>query len=238
MVHSNIRLTLPKKPFTKGFLVSVILFFIGNPVFGQDYFDGIINYKIEYTVINDAIPVDYLETEMGTSFTAYIQEDRYAMIYHGTGEMGWSKNIVLLKEGYSYTEFENSDTIYKSKFGLGNEKLIEFKRNKDDKIEILGEVCESVTIDFEPNDPKSFYTKRKGKFYFNPRYRLNPELYENYTDGFWNLFVNESKSISIRNEIEYYPIYKVIQEANTIKQQKVSNDVFTLSKDKYIIEIN
>ncbi|WP_151894054.1 hypothetical protein [Patiriisocius marinistellae] len=83
-------------------------------IYGQEYFEGEIIYEIEYEPINPNIPKEYLENEFGKSFNAYIKEDRYAMIYHGNGLKGWMKTIVRLDLGYSYTEFEKSDTIAKT----------------------------------------------------------------------------------------------------------------------------
>ncbi len=204
--------------------------------YGQEYFEGQIEYKIEYELLNPNISKDYLYTELGNSFTAYVQEDRYAMIYHGKGQLGWMKIIVRLDQGYSYTEYEKKDTISKTKFGLEKNKLLEFNRNSDNKKEVLGELCESITIEYKPSDPKSFFQTYKGKYYFNPKYKLNSDLYKNYTDGFWNLFVKESKSISIRNETEFYPLFKANQEAVSIDKKKIPTKIFEPNNQKVIFE--
>ncbi|WP_299215746.1 hypothetical protein [uncultured Aquimarina sp.] len=202
---------------------------------GQEYFEGELFYSIQYEPINKSIPVEYLEKEMGTSFSAYVQEDRYAMIYHAEGTQGWMKIIVALKEGYSYTEYEKSDTIIKTKFGTEKEELVEFKRNTDKK-EVLNELCESVTINYKPLEPDAYVEMIKGTYYFNPKYKLNAKFYKNYTDGFWNLFVNEAKSISIRNETEFYPLFKTIQEVTLIEEKKIPDEVFELNASKVIFE--
>jgi len=67
-----------------------------------------------YETLSPDIYVSYLEKEIGTSFTAYIQEDRFAMIYHATGEQGWMKAIIRLDENYTYIEYEKSDVIVKT----------------------------------------------------------------------------------------------------------------------------
>ena len=158
------------------------------------------------------------------------------MIYHGTGELGWMKIIVRLDQGYSYTEYEKKDTISKTKFGLEKNKLLEFNHNSDNKKKVLGELCESITMEYQSSDPKSFFQTYRGKYYFNPKYRLNPELYKNYSDGFWNLYVKESKSISIRNEIEFYPLFKTFQEAISIDEKKIPLKTFEPNSEKVIFE--
>lgn len=217
-------------------ILKFLLLLIVSNIYGQEYFEGELNYKIEYQAINPNISTEYLAKELGDSFTAYVKEDRYMMIYHGKGQLGWMKIIVRLDQGYSYTEYEKKDTIIKTKFGLEKEKLLELKRNSDDRREVLGELCESITLNYEPSDPESFFQILRGKYYFNPKYKLNSKLYENYTDGFWNLFVKESESISIRNETEFYPLFKAIQEAISIEEKEISIEVFEPNSSKIILE--
>jgi len=211
----------------------LLLFFISN-AYGQEYFEGEIHYKISYEPMNQKIPIAYLEKEMGSSFTAYVQEDRYLMKYHAEGENGWMKIIVDLKEGYTYTESEKQDTISKTKFGINTDKLINFARNIEDKKQLLGEECESISISYEPSDPRAFYQTFNGKYYFNPKYKLNAKLYENYSDGFWNLYVKEAQSISVRNETEFYPLFRSIQEAVSIEEKVIPDDMFDLDPTKYV----
>ncbi len=215
----------------------LLLFLISN-IWGQEYFEGEIHYTITYETLNKNVPISYLETEMGRTFSAYIQENRYIMVFDTEGQNGWTKIMVALEEGYTYTEFQNSDTIAKTKFGLEKNHLINFQRNKDLKKQVLNEICESITISYQPSDPNSFYTTFNGTYYFNPKYKLNTKSYEHYTDGFWNLFVNEAQSISIRNETEFYPLFKSVQEATSIEPKEISDEMFELNPSKVVIEKN
>lgn len=213
----------------------IFIFLLVIKSYSQEYFEGIVNYKISYESLNENIPANVFETQIGTSMTAYIKEDRYAMIYHGKGKLGWMKTIVRLDEGYTYTEYEKKDTIVKKKFARQNATLIEFKRNKNDKKFILNDSCESITLSHKSNNPDEFFTETYGKYYFNPKYKLNAKLYKNYTNEFWNLYVEESESISLRNEVELRPLLKSIQEADSINREKVSKIIFEPNKEKVII---
>ncbi|WP_396632584.1 hypothetical protein [Maribacter sp. R86514] len=210
----------------------VLIIFYAFSLNAQDFFEGELNYKIEYQSNNESLPTSMLEREFGTSFTAYVKEDRYAMIYHGKGQQGWMKIIVRLDEGYSYTEFEKLDTITKSKFGTKKNDLIKFERNQNDKKIILGEKCESITLQYKPKDSLSFFTEMRGKYFFNPKYKLNAKRYSEYTDGFWNLFVKESNAISIRNETEYFPLFKSIEEVTSIEEKNIDKAVFEPNPNK------
>ena len=71
-------------------------------IYSQDFFEGEIHYKINYEIINKNIPDEFLEIQMGTSFDAFVKEDKYIMIYDTKGEFGTKKIIVRLDEGFSY----------------------------------------------------------------------------------------------------------------------------------------
>ncbi|WP_298501916.1 hypothetical protein [uncultured Maribacter sp.] len=215
--------------------IALLLLFTAT-VSGQDFFEGELHYKIEYESLNKNITTSILETQFGTSFSAYVKEDRYAMIYHAEGELGYMKIIVRLDEGYSYTEFEKRDTITKTKFGTKNNKLLDFKRNTGNKKEVLGELCESVTLNYETEDSESFFKIHKGTYYFNPKYKLNASLYKNYSDGFWNLFVKESNAISIRNETEFMNLFKSVSTAVSIEEKELPLDFFIPNPLKIISE--
>ena len=219
--------------------IITITFILINCCYSQNYFEGEIEYQLSYEPINKNISSEILQKEFGKSFTAYVKEDRYALIYHAEGKQGWMKVIVRLDEGFSYTEFEKSDTISKTKFGSEKEELISFKRNTNDKKKVLGTDCESISINYKPKDVEtSFFQLHKGTYYFDPKYKLNSRLYSNYTDGFWNLYVKESEAVSIRNEVEFYPLFKSIQEASSIEQKKVDDSVFEPNSKKVILMSN
>ncbi len=202
--------------------------------FSQDFFEGQIHYKIEYETINKGIPDGFLEVQMGDSFDAFIKEDKYIMVYNAKGELGAMKTIVRLDEGFSYLIYEQSDTIYKSRLDSRKNKLLALRRVNNEKKEVLGELCEYVILDYETNEPNTFFKIVRGKHFFNPKYALNAEKYRNYTSGFWNLYVNESQAISIRNEHEYEGLYKSVSFATVIEEKKIPDELFLMDNDKII----
>jgi len=202
----------------------------------QDYFKGIIQYKVSYESLHPNIQKQVLERSLGTSFTAYILEDRYATVYNIEGDKGWRKVIVRLDEGYTYTEYEKSDTIVKSKFGNSNEKLITAKKNKQSPKEVLGEKCQSVTLTTENTDPDAWYTLHSGTYYYSPKYKLNPQQYEGYVDGFWNEYVERAKAVSIWNKNEFRPYFTSISEATSIEEKEVDLTFFNPTTGKIIVE--
>ena len=105
-------------------ICTILLLTYYSNTFAQDYFEGQIDFKVEYESLNINIPSSYLSYVLGDLFTAYVQEDRYIILYNSKADKGWSKTIISLDEGYSYVEFEKSDTIFKSKLNSNKNKLI------------------------------------------------------------------------------------------------------------------
>ena len=216
-------------------ITQLFICFITFNLTAQDYFEGQIDYTVAYESLNENIPEKYLATLMGDAFTAYIKEDKYVMIYNSKGEQGWSKTVVRLDEGYSYFEYENSDTIIKSRLDQNTDKLIEIKHDTDHKKSILGEDCESIVLKYESTDPNYPFKITDGRHYFNPKYKLNPEQYKHYTSGFWNKYIDLSGSVSIRNEHVYKGFFKSVSEAVKIDKKDISDNIFTFDDSKTII---
>ncbi|TAI47138.1 hypothetical protein [Flagellimonas allohymeniacidonis] len=209
-------------------------FLLGFFCHSQEYFEGELLYKIEYETLNKNISAEYMAKEFGDSFTAFVKEDRYTMIYNGSGSNGWMKIIVRLDEGYSYTEYEKLDTIAKTKFAPETSPLLLFERNHKEKKEVMGELCESVTINVLPGEDMSFVKEIRGTHYFSPKYRLNPEKYKEYGNGYWNDYVKESGAISIRNETEYQPFFISTSVAVNIEEMKLDDSLFEPNPNKPI----
>lgn len=203
---------------------------------GQDFFEGELHYKMEFEALNKNISAEFMAKEYGDSFVAYVKEDRYAMIYNGSGTNGWMKTIVRLDEGYSYTEYEKLDTIVKTKFAPEIDRLVLFERNHKEQKEVMGEICESVTINMLPGEDMPFLKEIKGTHYFSPKYRLNPEKYKDYGSGYWNDYVKESGAISIRNETEYQPFFISTSEAVSIEEKELDDSLFEPNPNKSIRE--
>ena len=216
-------------------LVILISVLWANLCLSQKYFEGVIQYKISYESLNENIPVEFFRSELGSAITAYFKEDRFAMVHQGNGELGWMKTIVRLDQGYTYTEYAKSDTITKKQFGKDQEILLEFKPNKGDIKEVLNLPCESITLNIKMKDANEVFSEVHGTYYFHPKYKLNPKHYNNYSDEFWNLYVEESEAVSLRHDIVAKPYFKAVQEAVEIKEEKVTDRIFEPNEEKVIV---
>lgn len=222
----------------KKLIFTLLLLTSYSNTFAQDYFEGQIDYQVEYESLNNNIPSSYLSYMLGDLFTAYVKEDRYIMLYSSRAGKGWSKTIIRLDEGYSYVEFEKSDTIFRSKLNTNKNKLIVIKKNPNKQLSVLGEMCSSISLKYEFLDSENPIKISNSVHYYNPKYRLNPMKYKIYTSGFWNLYVDKSEAISIRNEHTYEGFFKSVSEAKKIEVKEIPDELFELNKEKIIVDSN
>lgn len=220
-------------------LYTLALLFLLLPIsnsYAQEYFEGVITYDVTYESVHPAIEKELLEYTMGSSFTAYILEDRYTSIYNTKGETGWTKVTVRLDEGYTYTEYEKSDTIVKSKFNARSENLISLQKHTSNPKEVMGSMCNYVTMTVEDTDPNVWYTLHTGTYYYSPKYALNPTYYKEYTNGHWNQYVAEAKAVSIYNINEYRPYFTSYSKATAIEEKQIDISFFEPNPKKVVVE--
>lgn len=198
------------------------------------YFEGEVHFKISVKSLDESIPTAIFEQEIGNKLIGKVKEKKYLMLQNSGGELGNMKMIYLLEQGIGYVEYENRDTIEQFRIDTSPGELLEVKKNKHPKKEILGELRESVTIRFKPNKYSEYVDEVSGTYYYHPDYKLNPEYYKNHKSEYWNLFVNESKSISIRNEIVHYPLLEALYEVEQILVKEIREEEFEIDKTRPI----
>ncbi|NAS13332.1 hypothetical protein [Poritiphilus flavus] len=204
--------------------------------YSQDYFEGEVHFKINYEPLMDQISEELLIQEFGDTLIGYVQERRYIMETNTKGEMGRTRLIMMMDENYAYLDGDKSDTIYKYRLDKESAKLLRIEKKESETATVLGDVCPSVELDYETTDPNSYFKQSIGRYYYNPKYRLNKEAYANHESGFWNLYVNEAGAISVLNMVVTWPIYRSIMKAFKIHETKVPDKMFDLNQTQKIIK--
>lgn len=218
-------------------LFLLIEFLIAPKIIGQEdleYFEGEVHFKISVKSLDENLPTAILEQELGNKLIGKVKEKKYLMLQNSSGELGNMKMIYLLEEGIGYIEYENRDTIEQFRIDTPPGELLEVKKNKEPKKEILGKLRESITIRYKPEKYSEYIDEISGTYYYHSDYKLNPAYYKNHKSEYWNLFVNESESISIRNEIVHYPLLEAIYEAEQIIVKEIGEEEFEIDKTRPI----
>lgn len=198
----------------------------------QEYFEGEVTFVIEYESLDSEVPTDYFYYLFGNSMVGIVQEKRYKTITKSLG-LGVITTYYDLETKRVYMESSESDTVKWYPLDEEPGELISVQRNKEEQKYLFGELRESVTIEYLPKE--TFIDRIVGTYYFHPDHKLNKELYANHKYGFWNQFINESGSISIRNESYAYPLFKSIAQVTNIEEREVLDSELEFDKTKILV---
>ncbi len=207
-----------------------------NSISSQDFFEGEMYFKVSYKLLDKNLDSEKsMISELGDSITSYIKEDKFVLLRNSKGKYGKRKTIFFLEKGFSYVEYENLDTIFKYNIKKKSGILLKFKR-KTEKKYILNNNCESIIIEYEPEQNKNqFFNKISGEYFFcSSKFKLNPEIYSNYKSNFWNLYVQESGAVSLKSIVKYFPFFESTQEVYAIIKRKLPKSIFIVNEDKFI----
>lgn len=223
----------------KKYLLSILLILTTSlNIQSQEYFEGEVHFKTTYETLVESVPNELLIKEFGDSLVGYVQENRYIMKSNTRGASGEQTFLMLMDQNLVYFVQEKSDTIYRYPINQVKEELLEVHKIKDETKIILGDACPAIVLNTKNVDPKNPFTVTLGKYYYNPKYKLNKEAYKNHKSGHWNAFVNESGAISVRNEVRHEPIYKSVMEAYLILPKEIPDELFNIDRyNKIIVDI-
>lgn len=203
----------------KWFVIS--LFFLSLNSYSQD-FEGIIEYKMSYTLKSDRYSIDFLEKEMGKNVKIFFKNGFYK-------ELTDSKFMYFQLFRYSDNRiyFKNqpkNDTLYY------RSTLADHTSNFDYVIQkkadtLLGVVCDKLTI------TDNFGTKT---YYYSSEYSLDPEYYKNFT------FINKYEIVKLMKAVYLKLVmdlefFKVEIKATNIERKKLPDKVFALPENTILV---
>ncbi|GEM_PF-1047401 len=215
------------------YFLLLYLVLLNQTSFAQKYFEGKVIFEKSYEPLDSRLTSQLLTEYYGNRTIGLVQEKRYLM-YVPLNSKDTLKIYYFLETCDGYIDRPNSDTIDHFNIDETPGILTKYELVDAEKL-ILGDKCKAVSIEYKPKE--DYIDKVSGIYYFNPKYKLNKKYYVNHGESFWNLFVAKSGSISVRNEITYYPLYKAIYQASKIIEQKIDNNLFKLNPKKYINRI-
>lgn len=204
-----------------------------KPVQGG-YFEGEVRYRVESVSLSPALPNEVVEDILGTEMIGIVREDRYKVM-----SIAPHRDTILIYYDMPgrkvYYDYPDRDTIFWYPLDQEPGELIAINRNEKPKEEVLGQMRESVTIRYSPDSP--YVREIEGTYYFDETRRLNKTAYQYHKEAFWHLFVNETGSISIRNDIIAKPLYACLYEAYEVIDRAVSEEEVRLSiTDKVVMQ--
>ncbi|MBS3913648.1 MAG: hypothetical protein KG003_04065 [Bacteroidetes bacterium] len=189
----------------------------------KEYFEGKIMYKNEFVIKTNKVDSAYLDKAFGKAANLYFKEGNYLELYDG-GTM--LEQLYLKQDNKTYVRKNQSDTLYWYDCGRPGQKMLKFEINPK-KEKILGIDCDELV---------TYYPNKTVSFYFNSdTLRINPEWHRNFTAFNKNLNTQNMKAVYLKYKIEY-PDFIATVTATTISRQQIDNKLFSVPKNKILIE--
>ncbi len=202
-----------------------ILFIIFNSfcVFGQQYFEGSIQYSHDLRPRSKTIDIVKLRKLVGNGSTLYFKDGNFRHDHDG-GEFEF--NLYNRVENRSYYKKRDNDTIFWSDCSKGGSCIVRIKPAAK-QMEILGIKCRELYIE---------YTDHVKVEYFNSdSIRVDPGWFTQYKrDDQYKVDAIE-RSIFLRSELKY-PMVQLITQATAVRRKVLSDDIFKIPADAILVE--
>jgi len=122
-----------------------------------------------------------------------------------------------LGEDTLFNQFEGMNSLLWNDATTNPDKLKDFNIEKEVET-ILGVKCDLLTINSEHGTMK---------YYFNKKYKVDPENFSNHEYGFWKLCVEKTNSLPIKSISDMDNVYTEVR-AKEIKEMVVDEAEFVL----------
>ena len=156
--------------------------------FGQ-HFEGKITYKNSYTSKTPGVTDEQFTLMLGSVQEYYIKEGDYKSIVNGS-LLEWQ--VYINKDNKLYTKMSNSETLWWNDGATNPDEVLKTEINKG-VIDILGYKCDELIL-----------TCKSGtqKFYFNPNFSVDKEMFKNHQFGNFYEVLSRSNSLPLKAVIE------------------------------------
>lgn len=193
-------------------ILLVLIFLFQTSLSAQEYFEGILKFKVKAQDKTGQMSDEETALYMGTEQTYSIKGKKYKSVLNG-----------MLK----LTSFhEGKDTIFSQMVGQNNlfyeltsvaeEKVISYEFKKTDKV-VLGYACELLEVKTD----KGFH-----QYYFNRKLKCAPETYKNHKMGLWDFFTEKTGSALSIISISDVEDIKLSIELIAVDRKKLDDSIF------------
>lgn len=189
----------------------------------NEYFEGIITFKNEYILKTGKVDSAYLKKIFGKNAKLTFKQGNYLESYDGGI---FVEQIYIQNENRTYVKENQSDTLLWYACNRPGDKMLRSEINRKKEI-ILGIVCDELV---------NYYPKKTVRYYFNSdTLKIDPDWYRNFTDFNKNINASKMKAVYLKYSLEY-PDFIVSTVATSITWKRIENSIFSISKNKILIE--
>jgi hypothetical protein len=200
------------------FILPIIIFLCGcSQSKNQETFEGTITYNISVTTNTDNLTYnDYQKQKYGNKLKICISKDvSFKREFLTSGLKGFMFFSYDALTNIGFTKWKNIDTIYSSICSDNSLTLLEEKELAEENL--LGQSCKGYFI--SGLDRKGGQLVSLTYFYPLNKEYINPKLYKNYKDFFYNKIIEKTQA----------PFYKLIMNMGnyivTYEIEKIENGI-------------
>lgn len=163
-------------------------------------FEGVITYNITFVPKTDYKEyINYQKQKFGEKMNLYIYGDgSFIKEYLNTGSKGYQFALYNANDKEVCAKWKNIDEVHCISSLISSTSLVNEKELPSEQI--LNESCKGYNISML--EPKSGQQISLSYFYPENDLYINPELYSNFKDGFYNIVMQKMKA----------PYYKFIMD--------------------------
>lgn len=198
----------------------------------QEYFEGVIEYSVEYDIKNPSLSKEKLKQHYGSKVITKFSEGNFRDEYYNNEGTLLRTSILNLSKKHYYIEFHEIDTVYYSDINTTDyittiEQLLDTNIQNND--------CWVIKSISNKNDskPESVITK----YYISKNLKVNPNWYVNYVDGGYNRIYKSAPGITVKSEY-FNSNFTVIKSIVSTKMKVVDISDFKIKLDKVLKKMN
>ncbi len=195
----------------------------------QASFEGIVTYKITVNTIQskNTFYQKYQNQKFGQEMKFYILKDgSYKKEFTSSGEKGFEYSIYDAKTNINYTKWKNIDTLYTYNCSTN---AIELSKENDLPNEFIsgqnykGYFISGIETISKQNVSMTYYYNSENPF-------VQPELYSNYHDFFYNKVMSKLQSPFFKLIMDLGK-YSVTYEMTNIERKTLSSLIIPIPKN-------
>jgi len=182
------------------------------------YFEGEIEYNIDYSDILINVSSNYLEENIGDKIIFTFKNGNQKKKYYSKSGKLLSVRFLDLDQKKSFSKSTNEEIINWVDITKQNTKLA-FEQIKDTTVIGYSAVGIKTVGSSVVNEQTFFLT---GKFYYAKKLKINPEWYNDYNEANFNEIIKIGKGITI-SQTSNTPYWTTTLSATYVKKRKVKD---------------
>jgi hypothetical protein len=199
----------------------------------ENYFEGILEYSVDYDIKNPAIPIENLKMYFGTKIITKFSKGNFRYEYYNNKGILVRTSILNLDKKKYYFDHYRADTIYYSDIDK-TDYSTKIKHFPDTNI--LNTDCwvlKSISVHKTNPNIEPVITK----FYISKDLKVNPEWFSSYIDGGYDRILNLAPGINLMEKV-FMKNFTIIKSLVSKNKMTIESSEFEINSNKFMKKMN